>query len=80
MSPKVQEIASRLKDARLRLEFAQSYVKEALTDGLGGSDGFYAYRHAVRAETEALRKYTVIMREYEECLRREMERSKEQGA
>jgi len=80
MSPKVQEIASRLKDARLRLEFAQSYVKEVLTDRLGGSDGDYAYRHAVRAETKALRNYAVVLREYEECLRRQGRRSKGQGA
>jgi len=80
MSPKLQEIASRLEDARMHLEFAQNYVQEVLTDRVGGPDGDYAYRRAIKAETAALRNYFSVRREYEECLRRQAQLSKGQGA
>jgi hypothetical protein len=63
MSGNVEELQSRLKDAKLRLDFARNYLKEVQADSMGGPDGHFAYHYAIRAETEALREYARILRE-----------------
>lgn len=68
MSPALQAIVSRLKQARVRLEVAQHQIEEVVASRIGGPDGDFAYRQAIREETEALRDYVCVMREYRECL------------
>ena len=50
--------------ARLRVISTRNYVKEVVDANIGGPDGSYEYRHAIRAETEALRNYASVIREY----------------
>jgi len=77
MAPKAEELRNRLKDAKLRLDFARSYLQEVQEEPIGGPDGHFAYHYAIRAETEALREYARILRE----LRRVLEESpKAKGA
>jgi len=59
---------------------ARNYLKEVISDRVGGIDEADAYRQAVNAETSALRNYAKILREYEECLKQQEQRSKGQGA
>lgn len=57
---------NRLKDARLRLDFARNYVTEIQRDfssnELPSPDGHYALGKALRGETAALREYHRILR------------------
>ena|SRR5215469_2662935 len=79
-SPEFQQAALRLKRARLRLDYAQSYAKEVLKD-IEVPDGHYTYQRALRAESEAIKDYSDCLREYSRrCLDLERRRSKEQGA
>ena len=68
MSPQLQAIASRLTEARARLESARHQVEEAVAFRIVGPDGGFAYRQAIKEETEALRNYVRVMREYCECM------------
>ena len=56
----------RLSNARLRLEFARSYVKEVHRDLEKGTvpsaDGTVAFERAVRAENLALAEYNRVLR------------------
>ncbi|GEM_PF-1561559 len=56
----------RLKDARLRLAFARTYVKEIQKDfesgGISKPDGDFAYRVALQAENAALAEYRRVLR------------------
>jgi len=58
----------RLRDARARLEAARIHLKdieEQLQSGLfPPPDGGFAYRAALRSETEALIKYSHMVRTY----------------
>jgi hypothetical protein len=63
-----REITTRLMVARLRVISTRNYVKEVLAANIGGPDGSYAYLHAVRAETEALRNYSSVIREYKKFI------------
>jgi len=55
---------NRLADAKLRLDFARSFVKEVTADYASGampaSDGGFAYRRAIRAERQALAEFIRI--------------------
>lgn len=59
---------ARLKDAKLRLDFAHQYTKEVERDFNDGTvpipDGSYAYRKALRAESYALAEYQRVLRVY----------------
>jgi hypothetical protein len=59
----VDELRNRLRDAKLRLDFARSYLKEVQADEIQGPDGHFAYHYAIRAETDALREYARVLRE-----------------
>jgi hypothetical protein len=50
------------------LESAQRHVKDVVASLIDGPDGGFAYRQAIKGETEALRNYVRIVREYHECL------------
>jgi hypothetical protein len=58
---------NRLKDAKLRLDFARSYLKEVRRDfhdrefPVPSPDGNFAYRKALRAENAALAEYRRIL-------------------
>ena len=54
--------------ARLRVISTRNYVKEVRAANIGGPDGSYAYLHATRAETEALRNYANVIREYKQFI------------
>ena len=56
----------RLRDAKLRLDFAKNYLKEVQKDysSLAAADGQYALQRAVRAENVALREYNHVLRIY----------------
>ena len=60
----------RLKDAKTRLEFARSYLREVQQDYQSGAlpspDGSYAYQRAVRAEAAALAEYVRVLRIFSE--------------
>jgi hypothetical protein len=60
--------ASRLQDARLRLEFAANYLKEVQgdieADSVSVADGNFAFEKAVRAENSALAEYNRVLRIY----------------
>jgi hypothetical protein len=79
VSPQLQAIVSRLSEARVRLQSAQHHVEQVVASRIGGPDGDFAYRQAIKEETEALRNYVRIMREYRECLS-VRPRSEDQGA
>lgn len=68
MSANVEELRNRLKDAKLRLDFARNYLKEMQADPVGGPDGHFAYHFAIRAEAEALRDYARILRELDRVI------------
>ncbi len=57
---------ARLRDAKLRLDFARQYVKEVEDEykpgDLPASDAHFAMRAALRAETFALTEYRRILR------------------
>ena len=57
-----------MKDAKLRVDFAQIYVTEVARDfppvDALNTNGVFAYRHAVRAENSALREYARVVRIY----------------
>ena len=67
--PTRQELESlwrkHVEDAKVRLDFASKYVKEAHRDQKSGTipstDGNYAYQYAFRAETLAIRHYRRIL-------------------
>jgi len=56
----------RLQDAKLRLDFARSYLKEVQRDFQSGeipsADGSYAHQKALRAEIAALAEYQRVLR------------------
>ena len=53
----------RLADAKLRLDFATTYLNEVKKDFKDAtSDGHYAFERAVRAQNVALADYTRILR------------------
>lgn len=56
----------RLRDAKLRLDFARNYFKEVQGDFslLPPSDGQYALKRALRAENVALAEYHRVLRIY----------------
>ena|SRR5579859_5666214 len=60
--------ASRLRDARLRVEFAANYLKEVQgdieTDAVSMADGNFAFERAVCAENSALAEYNRVLRIY----------------
>ena len=68
----VKQWRQRLDDARHRLDFAQIYVKEVQQDRQLGyvpsPDGDYAYRRAIRAESEARVEYLRILRIFTDVL------------
>ena len=68
MSANVEDLRNRLRDAKLRLDFARSYLKEVQADSIAGPDGHFAYHYAIRAETEALRSYARLLREFHDTL------------
>ena len=57
---------ARLRDAKLRLDFAQNYVREVQRDysSLPATDGQYALQRAVRAENVALAEYHRVLKIY----------------
>jgi hypothetical protein len=66
--PQLEEIAIRLKDARLRLEAARDNLKQVIAERLGGPDGSYAYHQAVRRENAALQDFAQVLREYRDSV------------
>ena len=56
----------RVQDARLRLEFAQHYLREVQrdfgADDIPAADGNFAYQKALRAENFALAAYSRVLR------------------
>lgn len=56
---------NRLNDARLRLDFARTYLREVQRDFKTGdipsADGDFAYKKALRAENAALAEYHRIL-------------------
>ena len=58
----------RLKDAKLRLDFARNYLKDVVQDfpmkEISNSDGHFAYQQAIRAENLALQDYNRVRRIY----------------
>ena len=64
---KIEEIwLARLRDAKLRLDFARNYAKEVQKDytSLPATDGQYALQRALRAENLALAEYNRVLRIY----------------
>jgi len=66
--PPLEEIAIRLKDARLRLEAARDHLKQAIAERIGGPDGSHAYLQAVRRENTALQEFAQVLREYRDSV------------
>jgi len=62
----LEEIATRLKDARLRLESARDHLKQVAAEQVGGPDGSYAYDQAIKRENAALRDVAQLLREYKD--------------
>ena len=62
----------RRDDAKLRLDFARNFLTEVLKDSPPGviqtSDGTFAYRQAVKAESSALREYARVLRIYHDLV------------
>lgn len=62
----------RLKDAKLRLEFAYNYVKEVQKDleagGVPAPDGNFAFARAIKAENFALAEYNRVLRIFGDLL------------
>ena len=56
----------RLTNAKLRLDFAENYVRAVERDlhtaGVPSPDGSYAYRSALRAKNLALQYYNEVLR------------------
>ena len=56
----------RVRDARIRLQFARSYLKELQQDLKSGAipppDGDFVYRRAIQADREALDDYARLLR------------------
>ena len=56
----------RVRDVRLRLDFARNYLAEIQKDvkagGIPRADGDFAYRNAIRAEREALAEYRKMLK------------------
>ena len=62
----------RVQDARLRLQFARTYVKEVQRDleqgAVASADGHFAFQRAIRAEYIALSEYNRVLRVYTDLL------------
>jgi hypothetical protein len=60
----------RVADAKLRVDFARSYVREVVSDfpprEISNADGLFAYQRAVQAENSALRDYARVSRIYQD--------------
>lgn len=74
-SPERQRIEElwleRLRDAKLRVDFARNYAKEVHRDypSLPATDGQYALQRALRAENIALQEYNRVLRIYTDLVK-----------
>ena len=61
-----EEWRGRVRDARLRLQLAQNYVREVRADRVAGAvlpaDGDYAWQRALHAESLALQHYRDVLK------------------